>query len=125
MQTLIDDTMSQAMTKALMSAMGLMSDSISQTLTHALIQAQKSAQPTAAQVLQVMTPLQPLAGRKAVAKVKHSSMPQMDSHAPVTDDATNMPSRKRASSRAKSAILWKRAKAQIDSESDLSDIEEE
>ncbi|CAH2312754.1 Hypothetical predicted protein [Pelobates cultripes] len=124
MQTLIDDTMSQAMTKALMSAMGLMSDSISQTLTHALIQAQKSAQPTSAQIVPVTTPLQPQTGRKALAKMKHSSMPQMDSHAPVTDGASIQP-RKRATSRAKSARLWKRARAQVDSESDLSDIEEE
>ncbi|CAH2285570.1 meckelin isoform X3 [Pelobates cultripes] len=68
MQTLIDNTMSQAMTKALMSAMGLMSDSISQTFTHALIQAQKLAQPTLAQVLPVRTPMQLQAGRKALAK---------------------------------------------------------
>ncbi|CAH2222651.1 Hypothetical predicted protein, partial [Pelobates cultripes] len=68
MQTLIDDTTSQAMTKTLMSAMGLMSDSISQTLTHALIQVQKSTEPTSGQVLPVTTPLQPQAGRKALAK---------------------------------------------------------
>ncbi|CAH2248089.1 Hypothetical predicted protein [Pelobates cultripes] len=49
----------------------------------------------------------------------------MDSSIPVTDVAINLPLRKRATSRAKSTRLWKRAKAQLNSESELSDIEEE
>ncbi|CAH2283806.1 Hypothetical predicted protein, partial [Pelobates cultripes] len=49
----------------------------------------------------------------------------IDSYTPVTDGAPNMPPRIRATSWAKLARLWKRAKAQLDSESDLSEIEEE
>ncbi|CAH2325256.1 Hypothetical predicted protein [Pelobates cultripes] len=49
----------------------------------------------------------------------------MDSTIPVTDGAISLPLRKRATSRAKSTRLWKRAKAQLNSESELSDIEEE
>ncbi|CAH2302937.1 Hypothetical predicted protein, partial [Pelobates cultripes] len=125
MQSLIDTTTSQAMTKALTSAMGLTSESISQTLTHALLEAQKSAQPTVDQALPSVTPAQPHIGRKAMAKLKHSSISQMDSYTPGTDGAPNRPPRKRANSRAKSARLWKRGNAQLDSESDLSEIEEE
>ncbi|CAH2278325.1 Hypothetical predicted protein, partial [Pelobates cultripes] len=48
----------------------------------------------------------------------------MDSTIPVMDGAINLPPRKRATSRAKSTRLWKRAKAQLNSESKFSDIEE-
>ncbi|CAH2220668.1 Hypothetical predicted protein, partial [Pelobates cultripes] len=125
MQYMIDNTMSHVVTKALTSAMGLMSESISQTITHALLGAQKSAQPITTQALPAIAPSQPHTGRKATAKTKHSSISQMDSYTPVTDGASNIPPRKRATSRAKSARLWKRAKAQLESESDLSEIEEE
>ncbi|CAH2315800.1 Hypothetical predicted protein, partial [Pelobates cultripes] len=80
--------------------MELMSASISQTLTHALLEAQKSAQPTITQALPVVTPTQPHTVRKAMAKMKHSSISQMDSYTPVTDGAPNIPLRKRATSRA-------------------------
>ncbi|CAH2277281.1 Hypothetical predicted protein [Pelobates cultripes] len=49
----------------------------------------------------------------------------MDSSIPVMDGAINLPQRKRATSRTKSTRLWKIAKAQLNSESELSDIEEE
>ncbi|CAH2277306.1 Hypothetical predicted protein [Pelobates cultripes] len=49
----------------------------------------------------------------------------MNSITPVTDGAIKLPPRKKATSRAQSARLWKRAKAQLDTESDLCDIEEE
>ncbi|CAH2285329.1 Hypothetical predicted protein [Pelobates cultripes] len=65
-------------------------------------------------------------GRKASYKAKHSSKTiEMDSSIPVKDGAINLPPRKSATSRAKSTRLWKRAKAQLNSESELSDIEEE
>ncbi|CAH2324921.1 Hypothetical predicted protein [Pelobates cultripes] len=124
MQLMFDNTMSHVVTKALTSAMGLMSESLSQTITHAILGAQKSTQPVATQALPAVTPSQPHIGRKATAKTKHSSISQMDSYTPVTDGAPNIPPHKRATSRAKSARLWKRAKAQLESESDLSEIEE-
>ncbi|CAH2223071.1 Hypothetical predicted protein [Pelobates cultripes] len=49
----------------------------------------------------------------------------MDSAIPVTDGAINLPLCKRTTSRAKSTRLWKRAKAQLNSEFELSDIKEE
>ncbi|CAH2296374.1 Hypothetical predicted protein [Pelobates cultripes] len=48
----------------------------------------------------------------------------MDSTIPVMDGAINLPPHKRATSRAKSTRLWKRTKAQLNSESKFSDIEE-
>ncbi|CAH2282123.1 Hypothetical predicted protein, partial [Pelobates cultripes] len=63
--------------------------------------------------------------RKASYKAKHSSKTiEIDSTIPVMDGAINLPPRKRATSRAKSTRLWKRAKAQLNSESKFSDIEE-
>ncbi|CAH2294235.1 Hypothetical predicted protein [Pelobates cultripes] len=123
---LIDTSMSQTMTKALVSAMGVMTDSLSQTFAQALLQAQRSAHPSNLQVMPLSTPAQSQSGHKAVCKTKHSSQSiEMDSSEPVTDGVINLPPRKRATSQAKSARLWKRAKAQLDSESELSDIEEE
>ncbi|CAH2282109.1 Hypothetical predicted protein, partial [Pelobates cultripes] len=85
-----------------------------------------SPQPTIQVAVPVLIPalLQP--GRKASYKAKHSSKTiDMDSTIPVTDGAINLPPRKRATSRAKSTRLWKRGKAQLNSESELSDVEEE
>ncbi|CAH2322205.1 Hypothetical predicted protein [Pelobates cultripes] len=70
-----------------MSAIGVMSNSLSQTFAQALIQAQRSAQPSTTQALPLTTPVQPHSGRKALAKVKHFSMSKMDSITPVTDDS--------------------------------------
>ncbi|CAH2253647.1 Hypothetical predicted protein [Pelobates cultripes] len=124
-QALIDNSMSKAMTKVLMSAMGVMSDSLSQTFAQALQQTQRTAQPTITQALPLKTAAQPHSGRKALTKTKHSSMSKMDSITSVTDGVTILPPRERTTNWAKSTRLWKRAKAKLDSESDLSDIEEE
>ncbi|CAH2249133.1 Hypothetical predicted protein [Pelobates cultripes] len=102
------------MTKAMMPAMGVMSDSLSQTFAQALQQKQRSAQPTITQALPLKTSAQPHSGRKVLTKTKHSSMSKMDSITPVTDSTTIMPPCERATNWAKSARLWKRAKAQLD-----------
>ncbi|CAH2282846.1 Hypothetical predicted protein [Pelobates cultripes] len=112
-QTLIDNSTSKAMTKTIMSAMGVMSDSLSQTFAQTWIQAQRSVQLTTTQALPLTTPVHPHYGHKTLAKVKHFSILQMGSFTPVTDGAINVPLRKRATSREKSARLWKRAKAQL------------
>ncbi|CAH2277172.1 Hypothetical predicted protein [Pelobates cultripes] len=57
-----------------------------------------------------------VSGRNASNKAKHSSKTI------EMDGAINLPPRKRATSRAKSTRLWKGAKAQLNSESELSDI---
>ncbi|CAH2295372.1 Hypothetical predicted protein [Pelobates cultripes] len=48
----------------------------------------------------------------------------MDSTIPVTDGAINLPPRKRATSRENRPVFGKRPKAQLNSESELSDTEE-
>ncbi|CAH2249590.1 Hypothetical predicted protein [Pelobates cultripes] len=126
MQALTDTSMAKAMINALVSVMEVMSDSLSQTFAQTLLQAQRSAQPTTRAAVPVLTPalLQP--GHKASYKAKNSSKTiEIDSTIPVTDGAINLPPCKRATSQAKLTRLWKRAKAQLNSEYELSDIEEE
>ncbi|CAH2252295.1 Hypothetical predicted protein [Pelobates cultripes] len=106
--------MDTTVSKALASAMDIMSSSISKSFAQAILQAQSAAPPAAipAAIPTVSHPTHP--GRKASAKVRHSSKKMMDSSKPVTDGAHNDPPRKRASSRAKAAMHWKWAKAQQD-----------
>ncbi|CAH2248533.1 Hypothetical predicted protein, partial [Pelobates cultripes] len=106
--------------------MSVMSALLSHTFAQALLQAQRLAQLTTQAAVPELTHALPQPGRKASYKAKHSSKTiKMDSTIPVTDGAVDLPPRKRATSLAKLAKLWKWAKAQLHSESELSDIEEE
>ncbi|CAH2274881.1 Hypothetical predicted protein [Pelobates cultripes] len=120
-QSILDTTMSKSMSKALASAMDVMSTSLSKTFTQAILQAQMSVPPTS-QTVAIPTASHP--GRKALATTKHAKTIMMDSIPPATDGARVNPPHKRATGWVKAARLWKRAKAQHDSaESELSDEE--
>ncbi|CAH2283331.1 Hypothetical predicted protein [Pelobates cultripes] len=85
MQSILDTAMSKSMSKALASAMDVMSTSLSKMFTQELLHTQMSVPPTS-QTVVIPPASQP--GRKALAKTKHASKTiKMDSIPPVTDGA--------------------------------------
>ncbi|CAH2312684.1 Hypothetical predicted protein [Pelobates cultripes] len=123
-QALFDTSVSRSISQAMVSAMGAVSTSQSHSITQAILQVHQSAQQTGTSTASSVTTAPQ--GRKATAKTKHSSKTALSDSLTSVSDGAQPPPRKIATSRAKSARLWKRARAQLDlSESELSDFKEE
>ncbi|CAH2283701.1 Hypothetical predicted protein [Pelobates cultripes] len=122
MQALFDVLVSRSISQAMVSAMGTVSTFLSHSITQAILQAHQSVQQAGTSTASSVTTVPH--GHKA--KTKHSSKTALSDSLKSVSDYAQPPPRKRATSRAKSARLWKRARAQLDSSgSELSDIEEE
>ncbi|CAH2220564.1 Hypothetical predicted protein [Pelobates cultripes] len=114
-QTLLDGTMTNSISKALTSAMVVMSSTITQSITQALMQAQLAPH---APMQRATVPNITLPGHKALCKPKHAIPPPIDQ---VTPGLTDTPQAvhdgaqqlcNRATGRAKAPRTWKWVRAQ-------------